>query len=294
MPFSDLIGSGRALLFEVPDPRLFPRVPSIEVKLCRFDIVNRPGDEPRSGVFHEGKIYETDGQNALGVHDPANIRFLCPIGRPPIVRCFESYQAGPGEHALSYFYSNPVLLSGPDATIELPPSVDQADLEIRVFGVVQDSAMLVDEREADSLILGYGFMVVLVDRELEGDSGGNATEHWTSSRDMGAWVSPFLVTPDELNPHLASESKSRFKWEYQIHINDEQVGDRGQFESDYAFSDLLYLGSRRSTLSTGEVLTWPALPKTDLEVSDFGRMLMPGDTLRIVVDGLGAVTGRIG
>ncbi len=259
------------------------------MKLCRFEIASRPGDEPRSGVFHEGKVYETDGVNALGAHDPAQVRFISPIGRPPVVRCFESYQAGPGEHALSYFYLNPTLLRGPEDTIEVPPTVEQLDIEVRAIGIVQESGLMIDPAEADGFILGYAFMVVLVDRELSGTS----TEHWTSSRDLGAWVSPFVVTPEELNDYLASESRSRFKWSYQVWVNDQPIEDKGQFESDYSFSDLLYLGSRRSMVSTGEALTWPVLPKLDIELSRHGQNLLPGDSIRVVIDGLGAVTGRL-
>lgn len=259
------------------------------VKLCRFELVSRPGDEIRSGVYHEGTVYETDGVNAIGTHDPSQIRFVCPVGRPPVVRCFESYQAGPGEHALSYFYLNPGLLYGPEATIEIPPTVESLDLEIRVAGVVQESGMMIDAAEADGFILGYTFLAVLVDKDL----GGNSTEHWSSSRDLGAWVSPFLVTPEELNDHLASESRSRFNWGYQVFVNDQPIEDKSTFESDYSFSDLLYLGSRRSMVSTGEVLTWPSLPKVDIELTKHGQNLMPGDSVRIVVDGLGAVSGRL-
>lgn len=264
------------------------------MKLCRFEVANRPGDLARSGIYHEGKVYETDGQNAIGVHDPANVRFLCPIGRPPVVRCFESYQAGPGEHALSYFFMNPGLLQGPDGTIEIPPTVENLDLEVRVFGVSQDSGLMVDEKEADEFLLGYGFMVVLVDRELAGSSMEVSSEHWSAARDVGAFVSPFIVTPEELTVQLVRESKSKFAWNYEISVSGDSIADRGTFESDYAFSDLLFLGSRRSALSTGEVVAWPALPKPDMELSRIGRFLIPGDTLRIVVEGLGAVTGRIG
>ncbi len=264
------------------------------MKLCRFDVINRPGDLPRSGVYHEGKVYETDGQNAIGVHDPANIQFLCPIGRPPIVRCFESYQAGPGEHALSYFFMNPSLLKGPDGTIEIPPTVENLDLEVRVFGVSQDNGLMIEPAEADGFLLGYGFMVVLVDRELAGSSMEVSSEHWTSARDVGAFVSPFVVTPEELTVQLVRESKSKFAWNYEISVSGEAIADKETFESDYAFSDLLYFASRRSSLSTGEVVTWPLLPKPEIEMSRLGRYLIPGDTLKVVVEGLGAITGRIG
>lgn len=262
------------------------------VKLCQFEVINRPGDEIRSGLFHEGKVYETDGQNAIAVHDPANVRFLSPVGRPSVVRCFESYQAGPGEHALSYFFMNPTVVAGPGATVEVPPSVENLDLEVRVFGVTQDSGMMIDEAESDGFLLGYGFMVVLVDRDLSAPGMGG--EYWASSRDVGAFVSPFIVTPEELTLQLVRESKSKFEWTYEISVEGETIADKGQFGSDYAFSDLLYLASRRSAVSTGEVVTWPALPKPDIELSRLSRYLMPGDAIKVVVEGLGAVTARIG
>ena len=246
------------------------------MKLCRFEITNRPGDEVRSGIFHEGQVYETDGENALGVHDPANVRFLSPIGRPPVIRCFESYQAGPGEHALSYFFANPTILQSPEGTIELPPSVDQVDLEIRVFGVSQDNGLMIEGSEAEGFLLGYGFMVVLVDRELSGSSAEVSPEHWTSARDIGAYVSPFVVTPEELTEQLVPDSGSKYSWSYEINVGGEPIADKGKFESDYAFSDLLFLSSRRSAISTGEMVTWPALPKPDIELSRLGTVFDAG------------------
>lgn len=262
------------------------------MKLCRFEIENHP-EEPRSGIFHEGKVYETDGQNAIAIHDPANIRFLSPIGRPAALRCFESYEALPGEWGVSYFFLNPANLRGPNETFDLPPAVEELGIEVRVAAVLQDAGLNVEPAESDGFILGYTFVALFVDRAAERE-GAPHPARWAELRDLGGFVAPFVVTPDELDDYRDQEARSRFTWKYKVSVNDEELPLGGTFGSDYGMDDLLILASRRAPVGAGEIIAWPALPLPELADTSLGRDLVPGDRFRVVVEGLGAITGQVG
>jgi len=262
------------------------------LKLCRFDIANRPG-EPRTGVFHEGKIYETDGNSPVAIHDPAAVNFLAPIGRPPAVRLFEQFESSPGEYILSYIFMNPGQLKGTDETLGFPPQVEELGIELRVAGVLQDGDQMIEPQEAERYLLGYTFMLCFVDNTLQ-ESADKNPAIWTESHDIGALLAPFVVTPEELGEYLLRETKSGFQWVYSIYINGLTIAEKRSYSFDVEFYDLLQRASVRSPMSTGEVVAWPSLPIPDLESSELGRTLLPGDKIRVVIEGLGAINSRIG
>ncbi|MFM9873582.1 MAG: fumarylacetoacetate hydrolase family protein [Fimbriimonadaceae bacterium] len=262
------------------------------MKLCRFLVVNRP-DEPRTGVFHEGKIYETDGQSAAGIHEPANVQFLSPIGQPPAVRLFEQFEMASGEWIMSYFFMNPAQLKGTNDSLSMPPQVEELGFEIRVAGVLQDGDQMIEPKEAERYLLGYTFMLCFTDRSLQLESDSSPAM-WTESHDIGALLSPFLITPDEMSAYLIRETKSGFQFVYSIYINEIPIIVERTFSFDVEFYDLLQRASLRSPLNTGEVVAWPSLPIPDLETTDLERNIEPGDKIRVVIEGLGAITSTVG
>jgi 2-keto-4-pentenoate hydratase/2-oxohepta-3-ene-1,7-dioic acid hydratase in catechol pathway len=262
------------------------------MKLCRFLVANRPGD-PRTGVYHEGKIYETDGHTAEGIHDPANIVFLSPIGTPPAVRLFDSFENIAGESLLSYYFMNPNQLKGTNETLGFPPQVEQLGIEIRICGVLQDGDQMIEPAEAEKYLLGYALMLCFVDQSLQ-EEADHHPAIWTEAHDIGAILSPLLVTPEELSEYLVRETKSSFQWIYNLYINEEPILEDRVFAHDVSFYDLLQRASVRSAMSTGEVVAWPPLPLPDLTATSLGRPIEPGDKVRVVVQGLGAITSTIG
>lgn len=268
------------------------RYPGSPVKLCRFDLSNRPG-EPRTGVFHEGKIYETDGNSPVAIHDPASVTFMAPIGRPAAVRLFEQFESTPGEYILSYIFMNPNQLKGMDESLGFPPQVEELGVELRVVGVLQDGDQMISPNEAERYLLGYAFILCFVDQTLQ-DSANQNPAVWTESHDIGALISPFVVTPEELGEYLIRETKSGFQWIYSIYINETTIVEKRNYAFDVEFYDLLQRASLRSPMAVGEVVAWPSLPVPDFETSELGRKLLPGDKIRVVIEGLGAISSRIG
>lgn len=259
------------------------------MKLCRFELAAAPGD-PRSGVFHSGKVYETDGVQAIGIHETSDVRFLPPVGRPIAVRAFEPIETSPGQWDTGFCFLNPATIYGPDEAVTAPPDCPELGFEIRIGGMVKDSGAGVDEREAESFVLGYTFLVVLTDASRP---DRDMAHNWARSRDIGAFFAPFVVTPEELAEFLVRESRTQFQWRFSVFINDEKVDGPSDYVFDASFADLLQAASTGNGVSSGELVLWPAVPFPPLEESSFGRALLPSDRIRVVVEGLGAVNGRI-
>lgn len=241
----------------------------------------------RSGLFHEGKVYETDGEKAIGIHDPHDVVMLAPLGGVPSFRVFDTYGATADEQRLGYSYLNPAIIQGTESTINLPENLNEVGLEVRVAGVVTDRLTEADPHEAGSSVLGYTVAMVFTDPAKAGD------EAWaTQARDIGVVVGPFLVTPDELTAMQMSHSATSFEWPFRIDVNGEAV-DSGKSSGAFSFVDLLLMAVETSVTSPGDLIAWPTLSAPEL-TSTIGRYLMPDDEIRVTVEGLGTLVARLG
>ncbi len=260
------------------------------MKLCRF-ILNDTPELARSGIYHDGKVYETDGENAVGIHDPGKLSLLTPLGATTAVRVFEAFRRPDGTESLTYRIQSTSGITGPNGILESPPTAHALDFDLHVVGVIADRAQAVEVLEAPSFVLGYALMIVLFDDDL-------AQEERTlglpvgPSHDMGCALGPYLTTPEDLTEFSVGSDPTRFEWRCKIRVNNEDVAT-SVVPSDYAFSDFLAMSSERRTIQSGEVLAWPRAPKPPLADSPFGRNLLEGDRIEATVDGLGTLVVRI-
>ena len=260
------------------------------MKLCRFLLKNAP-EEARSGIYHEGRYYETDGEKAVGIRDPGAINLLPPIGTPPAARVFETYTDSSGETNLTYRYINPTDLYGPNAEIELPQFSTELDFNVHVVGTVRDRGEMIESQEASDFVLGYALMLVFFEPEL--------AEHerhfglpYGPSHDVGVALGPYLTTPDELTEFCSRSDPTHYSFRYEIKVGDVQIA-KNLYEPAQSFSDLLQFGSRIRTIQVGEIVAWPMLDKPSLDLSALGRSLTTGDKIEVSVDGFGTLVARI-
>lgn len=242
------------------------------MKLCRFVLTQDP-EVARSGIFHDGRIYETDGKQAIGVHDPSKVRFLAPIGTPPAVRFFDR---GP-DGLLAYRYGNPAAFLDPRSEIDAPPGMTELDLEVRLGVVTGESGEQIDAEEAESFVLGVTIVLAFFGPEFMASDPVRA-------RDLPSIVGPLLTTPDDLAEVTALEVAVFVGEEERIRI---------QVASGYPAAEMLALASRNVPVRAGELLLAPPLPLPRLGVTPLGRCLLPRDEFRVVVDPLGGVGGLI-
>lgn len=149
------------------------------MKFCRFELIAEPGTA-RTGIAYEGRIYETDGTNAIGIHEASDLRLLAPIGRPPSVRIFRF-----GDH--SFDYAHPASMYGPTIVLPLPPEVERVAYTPALAVVVGGAGAAVPPSQGDDLVLGLALAHVFSTLR---DPGGRA-------HDAGFCLGPALVTPDE-------------------------------------------------------------------------------------------------
>lgn len=260
------------------------------MKLCRF-VLDADPSQPRSGIFHDGKVYETNGETAIGIHEPGTLRLLPPLGTPPVIRVIESAKSATGEPFVTYRYANPAGLAGPNGEIEVFGRPGSLDFEAHVAFVVSDSGVQIEPGEAASFVLGYCLVVFLCDADLAQEERslgiGVARSH-----DLGTAVGPYLTTPDDLVEFSTGSDPSDMAWNFRIKVNETTVatGQRHGKESAHALVSAL---SALRPIAAGEVVAMTPLETPSVESSLLGRPLLPGDRLEVNVDGLGTLVVRI-
>jgi hypothetical protein len=153
--------------------------------LCRFVLAESPGS-PRSGIYFDGRFYETDGENAVGVHDAAAVRLLCPVGPPTAIRLMRRV-----DEEWDWDVADPLAVAPSGATLDAGPAPDELALEVRLAAVANE----VDVPEADPsfALLGFTLLMTLVRSSSLAESGPQG-----AARALGCWLGPFVATPDTL------------------------------------------------------------------------------------------------
>lgn len=259
------------------------------MKLCRFELLEDPGTL-RSGLFYDNRVYETQGMEAAGVHEPGTIRLYPPLGPCPSLRFFDIAIDNQGQKMLHYCYGNAATLYGPNAQFPLPEEQVDWDFEVRVVAAISDKGAQIDQDEAPKFILGYSLMLVLVaadQAERESQLGLPPA----ASRDTAIFFGPFVVTADELADTAAREAETHYIWRYEIKVSDEIVA-RGSNDAGFGTAQMLELASRRAELVPGELFAYPPLEKQPLDLTSLGRSLVPEDKVTCTIEGLGTLVAR--
>lgn len=238
------------------------------MKLCRFVLTHEP-EVARSGIFHDGRVYETDGSQAIGVHDPSKVRFLAPVGTPPAVRFFDSPTA--------YRYGNPSALLAPQTEFDAPPGMTELDLEVRLGIVTSEAGEQIDAEEAEAFVLGVVLVLTFFDRRL-------LEREPVRARDLPSIVGPLLTTPDDLAEAPVAE--------VQVFVGSEER-IRASVSTALPSAEMLASASRNLPVRAGELLIGPPMALPTLAETPLGRCLRPGDEFRVVADPLGGVGGRL-
>lgn len=261
------------------------------VKLCRFELLEQPGSV-RSGLYYDGRIYETDGKNAIGIHEVDQIRLHAPIGQPPSIKAFHVTRSSAGEEMLYYSYLHSAQLHGPNAEHELPDLGEGFggwDFEARICAVLSDTGSSIQPDEGDSFILGYTILCQLCP---PAESVQAPIEVPTAIlTDGGSALGPFVITPEEIAEYETSE-RSTYSLEWVMTVNETEIA-QGVWKPEPIFPVLLNLASQVRPLLAGEIVAHLPLPKPTLEDSPLGRGIVPGDVIHVKLEGLGILASRI-
>lgn len=253
------------------------QVPYSPVQLCRFVLRDDP-EITRSGIFHENRLYETDGQNPIGVHDLGKVVLLPPVGRMASVRVFDYDALG----SLSYRYQNPSGCLGPMGELDAPAHIKALEFEARLGAIVKDLGESLDLEEAHEFILGYTLMIGFFGVDIAEKDPLSALAH-----DLPFGLGPFLSTPDQVQ----FKPGEPIKLESTIKINGEPLF-QGTLEQP-SFEELLVAASRGIPVVPSDLILGPALQRPSTRNSALNRPIRPGDSIQFIAAPFGALTLKV-
>jgi 2-keto-4-pentenoate hydratase/2-oxohepta-3-ene-1,7-dioic acid hydratase in catechol pathway len=234
------------------------------------------------------------GRSEVVVHAVGGVRLLAPIVRPPSLRDCSAYEehvrnAMRGEvpkkwyDIPAYYKGNPDAVVGTGAAIELADVSDKVDYELEYAAVVgKDCVDLTEDQVLSHLA---GFMVFndisvrdLQFREMSIGLGPAKGKDLDGSNVLG----PYLVTPDEWDPHADNTMVAR--------VNGDEWS-RGSTSTIYhSVERIVSYISQREKLHAGDVIgTGTVGGGCGLEL---GRYPGDGDVVELEVEGLGVLTNR--
>lgn len=267
----------------------------------------RAWEAARTALEHAGAVVEDNGGGgaedgpAVGPNDGRlrfdgqddEVRLLAPLPRPNSIRDFMAFE----EHVRNslgedppqvwydvpvYYKGNPDSVVGPSADVAWPSHSNQLDYELEVAAVVGREGRDIPAAEADEYIAGYTIFNDFSARdtqlqEMQGRLGP------AKGKDFANALGPYLVTPDEFDLETATMTAE---------VNGETWSEGVAGEMYHSFADIVEHVSQDETLYPGDVLGSGTVGEgCGLEL---GRFLEKGDTVRLHIDGLGALENTVG
>ncbi len=262
------------------------------MKLCRFELKSSPG-EIRSGMVYSGKIYETDGANAIAVHEADSVRPLAPIPHAPSLRIFRSdlqpkVLAGNDAESPKFFYGNPMCLVGASQIVTFPEAIGAVTVQPFVAAVVVADAYQVEIEDADDLILGITLMIMLT--SVDGERTERIYGALGSSHDIGAAIGPVLTTPDELDDHITDASSGkRYAMSAVLRVNGVERLRGDLADLPFSFAEAISSASQTCTVKAGDIIALGPVVLND----ESTVYLDPGDEVQLAVEHLGAISLKL-
>lgn len=268
------------------------------------------------GLLREGPdALRRAGEEAVAARDdersPEGLDVLAPLPTPPTVRDYMTFEqhvrgairlADPGATvpeqwyaAPIFYFTNPYATLGPYDDVQLPPGETLFDFELEIAAVAGGTGRDLDVPEAEDLIAGYMIMNDWSGRSVQfremtvrlGPSKGK-----DSATSMGPW----FVTPDELEPFRQGSS---FDVPMRAYVNDELIGTDSWSNMAFSYGQMIAYASRGTEVRPGDVFGSGTAGNGCLaeawgnEGFESHSPLVPGDVVRLEVDGLGAQRSRI-
>ena len=251
------------------------------MKLCRFDLASSPGTA-RTGIVYEGKVYETEGANPIGVHDWTEARLLSPVGQPPSFRLFPTLPADGLSEAFDFRYLNPNAIAGPLGVIAVSPGMELSCIPC-LGAVVAGGGASISIAQADEVLLGLTLVNVFYQSS---EKSLNELPPWAF--DAGTAVGPALTTPDELDENVIDVANGRsYDFEIALSLNDDVIFKKNVEQMGATIAQLLSFASLTCPLKQGDLFAAGLLR----EVPDV--RLKSGDQVRLVSEKLGALVTKL-
>ncbi len=195
-----------------------------------------------------------------------------------------------------FYFTNPHVCVGAfDDVARFPGSV-QFDLECEVGVVYGAHGSDLTPEQAAAGIAGYTIFNDWSARDIQRIEG-RLPFGFFKGKDGAHTLGPYLVTPDELEPHRTADGFLDLTM--RISINGELLGEDSLANMAWTFEELVSFASRGSAVAPGDVLGSGTCHRGCL-TEIWGRAgertpppLEPGDVVTLTVEGLGTVRNRI-
>lgn len=238
----------------------------------------------------------------------ASVTLMAPIPRPPSIRdslCFLDHMrnclAATGRspeladawyQIPAFYFACPATVLGPYDDAPMAPGSVCQDFELEVAAVIGTRAANLSVAEAERVVIGYTIFNDWSARDLQAQEGVLAIGQ-AKGKDSGVTLGPYLVTPDELEPHRRN---GRLSLHVTAIVNDVIVGTGSTEAMDWTFGEIISYASRGVPLEPGDVFGSGTVPTcTLIEHLDpgapqrFPGWLRDGDVVTLQVQGLGEV-----
>lgn len=167
-------------------------------------------------------------------------------------------------------------ISGPNDNVVIPRNSKKSDWEVELGFVIGKHAKYVSESEAMNHVAGYFVINDLSEREFQVERCGQ----WVKGKscDTFAPIGPWLVTRDEV-----ADPQNLGMW---LELNGDKVQDGNTNTMVFGVAHLISYLSQFMSLHPGDVISTGTPPGVGLGM-DPPRYLVPGETMRLGIDGLG-------
>lgn len=242
------------------------------MKLARFAVNGRVLE----GVFENDQLFV-----GSVTYDPGDVLWL-----PPVAHTGKAIGVALGylEHAQELnmelpdypilFHKMPNTFIGHKAKIVAPPDINYMHYECELVAVIGRTARRIKAEEALDFVKGYSIGNDVTVRDFVTDYYRPPVK--AKGFDTFGPVGPFLVTADEIDPTNLG---------IRTYVNGELRQDGNTRNLRHSVTELIEYIAEFMTLEPGDMI-WTGTPKGISHI-------YPGDTLRLEIDGLGALENEV-
>ena len=184
-----------------------------------------------------------------------------------------------------YFYENPNVLSGPEATISRKAGSVTLDYEAELALIVGKPGRNVKPENALEHLFGITVYNDWTDRAVGGQEVGFLGMH--KSKDFAAGLGPWIVTMDEV---LDRWNDGRLNLKVDVWVNGKQTTDSSTGDMYWTIPQLFEIVTQDSTVVTGDIVALGTVGNGCLaESAGALPYLADGDTVEVRIERIGTL-----
>jgi 2,4-didehydro-3-deoxy-L-rhamnonate hydrolase len=168
-------------------------------------------------------------------------------------------------------------LTGPNDEVMIPRGSEKTDWEVELGIVIGKPASYVDQADALDHVAGYVLINDVSERAFQTERGGT----WDKGKGCDTFgpVGPWLVTADEV-----ADVQNLDMW---LDLNGKRMQTGNTRTMIFGVAEIVSYVSQFMTLEAGDLITTGTPPGVGLGQKPEPFYLMPGDVMRLGIQGLG-------